>query len=169
MPQDPNERDVATLEELTISTMYKQPTSTFFINDGTPKYYYNRTYPIDIQCVSQGIDTLGYFSEIDESSLDLGLRVAQWTIENMQDQKGQDPTRDDCKNTHATLGASYNVQRTSGTLKQTPHILISQVENNDTSLERGTHLAIRKGSLGKQYEALEKWVEYESNDYSHEL
>jgi hypothetical protein len=62
--------------------------NTFFESSGRPKYYHNRTYPIDSQCASQAIETLAKFSEYDESSLDLGIKVAKWTIENMQDGKG---------------------------------------------------------------------------------
>jgi hypothetical protein len=60
----------------------------FFDNDGTPKYYHNRTYPIDIQCASQAIDTLANFADSDKISLELGLKVASWTIKNMQDKSG---------------------------------------------------------------------------------
>ena len=61
---------------------------TFFEKDGRPKYYHNRGYPIDIQCASQAIETLANFSDSDEESLELAIKVARWTIENMQDQKG---------------------------------------------------------------------------------
>ena len=67
---------------------FKYFKETFFEENGRPKYYHNRAYPIDIQCASQAIDTLACFSEKDESSLDLALKVAQWTIENMQDKAG---------------------------------------------------------------------------------
>lgn len=60
----------------------------FFDSSGRPRYYNNRAYPIDIQCASQAIDTLVKFSEYDQSNLDLALRVAEWTIENMQDPQG---------------------------------------------------------------------------------
>jgi len=62
--------------------------STFFEESGMPKYYHNRAYPIDIQCASQAIDTLTYFSEYDKSSVELALKVAKWTIDNMQDKTG---------------------------------------------------------------------------------
>ena len=60
----------------------------FFERTGRPKYYHDRTYPIDSQCVSQAIDSLANFSHYDESCLELGLKVARWGIENMQDQAG---------------------------------------------------------------------------------
>ncbi|MBS3917365.1 MAG: hypothetical protein KG012_00615 [Deltaproteobacteria bacterium] len=62
--------------------------NNFFESTGRPKYYHNRTYPIDSQCCSQAIETLANFSDYDQSSLELGMRVARWTIENMQDRTG---------------------------------------------------------------------------------
>jgi hypothetical protein len=61
---------------------------SFFEESGRPKYYHDRTYPIDSQCASQSIDTLAYFSDYDEDALELGVRVAKWTIANMQDRSG---------------------------------------------------------------------------------
>jgi rhamnogalacturonyl hydrolase YesR len=62
--------------------------NTFFEENGRPKYYHNRTFPVDIQCASQAIDTLAYFSDIDETALELSEKVARWTIVNMQDKTG---------------------------------------------------------------------------------
>lgn len=62
--------------------------STFFLADGTPKYYNHKTLPLDIQCCSQAIDTLVFFSDRDSESAPLALKVAQWTMKNMQDQSG---------------------------------------------------------------------------------
>jgi len=60
----------------------------FFEENGRPKYYDTRAYPIDSQCASQGIDTLSNFADTDEESLKLAEKVAYWTIQNMQDKKG---------------------------------------------------------------------------------
>lgn len=60
----------------------------FFEASGRPKYYHNRTFPIDIQCASQAIDTLAYFAPEDPESLSLALKVAGWTIRNMQNPAG---------------------------------------------------------------------------------
>jgi len=60
----------------------------FFEKDGTPRYYDNRKFPIDIQCASQAITTLVYFSDLKEECLDIGKKVAVWTIKNMQDPEG---------------------------------------------------------------------------------
>lgn len=60
----------------------------FFLQDGTPKYYYDRVYPIDIQCAATAIDTLCYLEEGDGSKIQLAAKVADWTIQNMQDPSG---------------------------------------------------------------------------------
>lgn len=60
----------------------------FFEASGRPKYYHTRTYPVDIQCAAQSIDTLVLLSERDPAALELAEKVADWTIRNMQDPKG---------------------------------------------------------------------------------
>ena len=62
--------------------------ASFFEDSGRPKYYHTRTYPVDIQCAAQSIDTLALLSERDLSCLELAGKVAAWTIRNMQDRKG---------------------------------------------------------------------------------
>lgn len=74
--------------ESNLQTGYDYWKRTFFLPDGTPRYYDYKTLPIDIQCSSQAIDTLVFFNDRDPSNLDLALRVAQWTIDNMQDGTG---------------------------------------------------------------------------------
>ena len=66
-------------------TFYK---TNFFEENGRPKYYHNRAYPIDSQCASQGIDTLAKFATRDSETLALAKKVAAWTICNMQDPQG---------------------------------------------------------------------------------
>jgi hypothetical protein len=60
----------------------------FFESSGRPKYYNTRTYPVDIQCAAQSIDTLARFSRRDPSCLELARRVAEWSIGNMQNGQG---------------------------------------------------------------------------------
>jgi hypothetical protein len=62
--------------------------NTFFGADGTPRYYDTKTRPLDIQCASQGIQTLVNLRELHPRSMDTALRVAQWTISHMQDRSG---------------------------------------------------------------------------------
>jgi hypothetical protein len=60
----------------------------FFEADGCPKYYHDRRYPVDSQCAAQAIETLANFSAEDPSCLDLSVKVARWTIGNMQGRDG---------------------------------------------------------------------------------
>jgi hypothetical protein len=60
----------------------------FIEESGRPKYYHNRTYPVDSQAISQAIETLAQFSDLDPACLGLAVKVAGWTIENMQDADG---------------------------------------------------------------------------------
>jgi hypothetical protein len=61
---------------------------TFFLPDGTPRYYSHKTLPIDIQCCAQAIDTLALFSDDDSEAVPLALKIARWTVANMQDKSG---------------------------------------------------------------------------------
>jgi polysaccharide biosynthesis protein VpsJ len=67
---------------------YEYWKKTFFLADGTPRYYDYKTLPLDIQCSSQAIDTLVFFHDRDPESLALAIKVAQWTITHMQDRAG---------------------------------------------------------------------------------
>jgi polysaccharide biosynthesis protein VpsJ len=67
---------------------YEYWKKTFFLADGTPRYYDYKTLPLDIQCSSQAIDTLVFFHDRDPENLELAIKVAQWTITNMQDRTG---------------------------------------------------------------------------------
>jgi rhamnogalacturonyl hydrolase YesR len=74
--------------EKNLTSGYEFWKNTFFLADGTPKYYDYKTLPIDIQCCSQAIDTLVFFRDRDPESLELATKIAQWTIEHMQDRTG---------------------------------------------------------------------------------
>jgi rhamnogalacturonyl hydrolase YesR len=67
---------------------YRYFAETFFEPSGCPRYYHNNTYPVDIQCASQAIDTLCFFSEEHPEGLELAAQVAQWTINNLQHSSG---------------------------------------------------------------------------------
>ena len=62
--------------------------NNFIEPNGRPKYYHDKIYPIDSQCAAQTIETLANFSDNNEAALNLGLKVADWTLENMQDREG---------------------------------------------------------------------------------
>ena len=61
---------------------------TFFLRDGTPRYYAHKTSPIDIQCASQAIQTLVKLRALHPDSAATAETVANWTISNMQDKTG---------------------------------------------------------------------------------
>lgn len=65
-----------------------------FESDGRPKYFHDKTYPIDIQCAAQAIETLAGFGEYDSDCMTLAKTVAAWTIDNMQDEDGHFYYRD---------------------------------------------------------------------------
>lgn len=60
--------------------------SNFFLKDGTPKYYDNKTYPIDIHAPAQLIATLYRLDTLQENK-ELVDRVLAWIIDHMQDMK----------------------------------------------------------------------------------
>ena len=62
--------------------------ATFFEASGRPRYYHNKTYPVDIQCAAQAIDTFCFFSDHDPEALPMAQKVAAWTISNMQASDG---------------------------------------------------------------------------------
>ncbi|MDE6269579.1 MAG: delta-aminolevulinic acid dehydratase, partial [Muribaculaceae bacterium] len=56
---------------------------TFFLPDGTPRYYSDRTYPIDIHCPGQLFVTLSR-QGVFNSKRELAERVMKWTLAHMQ-------------------------------------------------------------------------------------
>lgn len=59
----------------------------FFLKDGTPKYYHNKTYPIDIHCPGQLFVNLSVNRKFKENQ-ELANTVFNWVTQNMQDPKG---------------------------------------------------------------------------------
>ena len=61
--------------------------NNFFEQDGCPKYYDNKKYPIDIHCPAQLFVTLTRMELLDEHN-ELVDNVLSWTIRNMQAPEG---------------------------------------------------------------------------------
>jgi hypothetical protein len=61
--------------------------TNFFLEDGTPKYYNDYIYPVDIHSPAQLIITLSK-CDLFENYFELGKKVLDWTCENMQDEQG---------------------------------------------------------------------------------
>ena len=60
----------------------------FFRGDGAPKYFHNRTFPIDIHSVAQSIITLLNFKDLDGNNLSLVYTIFSWTLKHMRDDQG---------------------------------------------------------------------------------
>ncbi len=60
----------------------------FFREDGAPKYFHNRTYPIDIHSVAQSIITLVELKDLDESGVGVANCIYTWAVQNMRDDEG---------------------------------------------------------------------------------
>lgn len=61
--------------------------NNFFENDGVPKYYNNKTYPVDIHCPGQLFVTLSKL-DVFKNYNNLAKKVCSWTIKNMQSNDG---------------------------------------------------------------------------------
>lgn len=59
----------------------------FFEEDGTPKYYHNKKYPIDIHCPGQLFISLYRLHNYDRC-VEIANKVLMWTIKNMQHRDG---------------------------------------------------------------------------------
>ncbi len=62
--------------------------NNFFREDGAPKYFHNRIYPIDIHSVAQSIITLVELRNLDKSNIHLAYDVYGWAMKNMWDDRG---------------------------------------------------------------------------------
>jgi hypothetical protein len=60
----------------------------FFREDGAPRYFHDRTYPLDIHSVAQSIITLVTLKDLHPDNLRLAHAVLQWALENMWDDRG---------------------------------------------------------------------------------
>jgi hypothetical protein len=60
----------------------------FFLDDGTPRYFHNKTYPIDVHCVAQSILSPIEFKHLDSGGVRLARSVFDWAMKNMCDERG---------------------------------------------------------------------------------
>ncbi|NWF75469.1 MAG: delta-aminolevulinic acid dehydratase [Nitrospirae bacterium] len=59
--------------------------NNFFLDDGTPKYFHNEIYPIDIHSPAQAIVL---FSLLGKEYKAITDKLLNWMVRNMQDEKG---------------------------------------------------------------------------------
>ena len=62
--------------------------ANFFLPDGTPKYFNNRTYPLDIQGAAQAIETAARLAARFPEARMVGEKVLLWTLRHMQKRNG---------------------------------------------------------------------------------
>ncbi|MGH9325172.1 MAG: hypothetical protein ACRD2B_00575 [Terriglobia bacterium] len=60
----------------------------FFREDGAPRYFHNRTYPIDAHAVAQSIITLLEFKDHDPENIARARSVFAWSIKHLWDDRG---------------------------------------------------------------------------------
>jgi len=60
----------------------------FFREDGAPRYFHNRRYPVDVHCVAQSIITLLSFRDLDPTNVPLARSVFQWAMNHLWDERG---------------------------------------------------------------------------------
>jgi hypothetical protein len=62
--------------------------SHFLRDDGAPRYFHDRTYPIDIHCAAQSIITLLQLKDLNPDGPRIADDVLRWTMANMWDERG---------------------------------------------------------------------------------
>jgi hypothetical protein len=60
----------------------------FFRKDAAPKYFHDRSYPLDIHCVAQSIRTLLEFRDLDPGNVRLARSVFDWAMKHMWNERG---------------------------------------------------------------------------------
>jgi hypothetical protein len=60
----------------------------FFREEGAPRYFHDRTYPIDIHSVAQSVITLIELKDFSEGNFTLAHSVLNWGLRNMWDTRG---------------------------------------------------------------------------------
>lgn len=60
----------------------------FFRSDGAPRYFHDRTYPIDIHACSQAIITFCEFNNLDPGGLGRAVATARWAIAHLRNRDG---------------------------------------------------------------------------------
>jgi hypothetical protein len=62
--------------------------SSFFLNDGAPKYFHNSPYPFDCHSSAAAIIALMELKELDSGALEMAKTIMRWTIQNLYDPEG---------------------------------------------------------------------------------
>jgi hypothetical protein len=60
----------------------------FFLADGTPSYYHDRLYPIDVHSAAQAVITFTEMTDLVPNAEKMANRAVEWAINNLQDRAG---------------------------------------------------------------------------------
>ena len=60
----------------------------FFLADGTPRYYHNKLYPIDVHSAAQAVITFAEMTDLIPNADEMASRAVKWAIDNLQDRAG---------------------------------------------------------------------------------
>jgi len=72
----------------TIKSGFNFYLNSFFRQDGAPKYYHDRVYPIDSHCLAQSIITLEALKDLNSRAHEVALAALGWGLENMWNSQG---------------------------------------------------------------------------------
>ncbi|MGA9772566.1 MAG: hypothetical protein WBV94_26285 [Blastocatellia bacterium] len=60
----------------------------FFLADGTPSYYHDKLYPIDVHSSAQAVITFTEMTDFVSNADKMANRAVEWAIKNLQDRTG---------------------------------------------------------------------------------
>jgi hypothetical protein len=86
-PRIGRDAEIAELEP-NISRRFEFYREDLFRDNGTPNYFHDRSFSIDIHNVAQSIITLLACKDLDENNVNLANAVFKWAMTNMWDEKG---------------------------------------------------------------------------------
>ena len=74
--------------ELAMLRGHRYYQATFFTAEGAPRYFHNRTYPLDIHSCAQALLHFAAFAAIDPSAIERAGKTFRWTMKNMSASDG---------------------------------------------------------------------------------
>ncbi|HKS39728.1 MAG TPA: hypothetical protein VJX74_03890 [Blastocatellia bacterium] len=60
----------------------------FFLADGTPSYYHDKLYPIDVHSAAQAVITFTEMTDLASNADKMANKAVEWAIKNLQDRTG---------------------------------------------------------------------------------
>ena len=81
--------DLAMTEEVAaLRAAYAFYESRFFLADGTPAYYHNSLFPVDVHSAAQAVVTFTELIDLMPSASEQARRAVEWATRNLQDSAG---------------------------------------------------------------------------------